>query len=70
MKQAEIESSIGKIVVVNGFRDIGMDPDMRRIIDKDSKLIKRCKSGMLQIECEGKLYSLPPINVDLKAVGN
>lgn len=68
MKQAEIENSIGKVVVINGFRDIGIDPEVRRIIGKEGKLIKRCKSGMLQIECEGKFVSLPPINVDVKAV--
>jgi hypothetical protein len=66
MKQAEIESSIGKAVIVNGFRDIGIDPNIRRIIGKEGTLIKRCKSGLLQIECEGKLFALPPINVDLK----
>jgi hypothetical protein len=66
MKQAEIENSIGKTVVVNGFRDIGIDPEIRCIIGKEGKLIKRCKSGKLLIEIEGRPFSLPPINVDLK----
>lgn len=66
MKQTEIESSIGKDVEINGLRDIGIDPNIRRIIGKEGKLVKRCKSGLLLIECEGKLVSLPPINVDLK----
>lgn len=68
MKQAEIESSIGMDVIINGFRDLGMDVDMRRIIGQECTLIKRCKSGLLQVEREGKLYSVPPINVDLKKV--
>lgn len=66
MKQADIAGSIGKDVVVNCRRDIGIDPDIRRIIGKDATLIKQCKSGLLQVQCEGKLYSVPPINVDLK----
>jgi hypothetical protein len=66
MKQTQIEGSIGKAVVVNGSRDIGIDPDIRRIVGKDSTLIKQCKSGLLQVDCEGKLFSVPLSNVDLK----
>lgn len=66
MKHNEIEAAIGKTVTVNGFRDLGIDPSMRRIIGSDGTLIKKCKSGLLQVECGGKLYSVPPINVDLK----
>lgn len=68
MKHSEIESSIGKTVTVNGFRDLGMEVAMRRIIGREGKLVKRCKSGLLQVECEGKFFSVPPINVDLKPV--
>lgn len=66
MKQAEILTSIGKTVAVNPLRDIGIDADIRGIIGKDATLIKQCKSGLLQVECEGKLYSVPAVNVDLK----
>lgn len=66
MKQNDIKDAIGQSVVVNSHRDIGIDPDIRRIIGKDSTLVKQCKSGLLQVEHEGKFYSVPPINVDLK----
>jgi hypothetical protein len=68
MKQDQIKDAIGKLVVVNPMRDIGMDPSIRRIIGKDSTLIKQCKGGLLQVEHEGRFYSVPPINVDLKAI--
>lgn len=66
MKQEDIQNSIGKAVTINGFRDLGCDYEMRRIIGEEGTLIKKCKSGLLQVEVKAKLYSVPPINVDLK----
>lgn len=66
MKKQQIADSIGKTVTVNPLRDIGIDGDIRRIIGKDATLVKQCKSGLLQINCEGRDYSVPMINVDLK----
>lgn len=65
MKENQISEAIGKTVTVNPDGDIGIDPDIRRIIGKESRVIKRCKSGLVQIECEGKLYSIPLRNLDL-----
>jgi hypothetical protein len=66
MTPEQVQDAIGKTVVVNAKRDIGIDPDIRRIIGKDSTLVKQCRSGLLQIEHEGKHYSVPMSNVDLK----
>lgn len=66
MKQAEIAAAIGKTVVVNPRGDIGMDVGIRRIIGKDSTLIKQCKNGKLEVEHERRRYSVPMTNVDIK----
>lgn len=66
MKGDQVKDAIGKTAIVNGFRDLGFDPDMRKIIGEEVILIKQCKSGLVQIKHGKNLYSVPPINLDLK----
>lgn len=66
MKQKDVQASIGKEVVVNGFRDLACDRSIRGVIGQTSKLVKQCKSGLLQVEYAGKFYTVPMFNVDLK----
>lgn len=66
MKADQVKDAIGKTVTINGFRDLGIDPAMRRIIGQECTLIKQCKSGLLHVQHGKSFYSVPPINVDLK----
>ena len=64
MNPTQVKDSIGKTAIVNGFRDLGIDPDMRKIIGEEVTIIKQCKSGLVQIEREGKFYSIRMTNLD------
>jgi len=66
MKADQVKDAIGKTVTVNGFRDLGIDPDMRRIIGQECVVVKQCKSGLVQIKHGKSFYSVPLINLDLK----
>ena len=66
MKADQVKDALGKTAIVNGFRDLGIDPDMRKIIGEEVIIIKHCKSGLVQIKRGKSLYSVPPINLDLK----
>jgi hypothetical protein len=64
MHASEVEENLGKEVIVNSGRDLGMCSERRRLIGKTCTLFKRCKSGLLQVSYQGKLYSLAQYNVD------
>lgn len=51
--------------VLNGFSDIGIDPDIRRYIGTSVTLIKKCKSGLYYIgTSDGKFFSVPKGNLE------
>jgi len=64
MKQSELEESIGKKARINGGRDLGMIAEMRSVIGELCTVVKRCKSGLVLVEHEGKHYSLALYNLD------
>jgi hypothetical protein len=62
-----INQAIGKLVYVNGDRDLAFDGGLRRIIfgKTELRLIKWTKSGKVYLhdENENKHYTVPPSNV-------
>lgn len=64
MRQYELHYYIDKKVMLNGRRDLGIDPDLKKIIGTEVTIIKQCKNGLIQIESNGDLYSVPLHNLD------
>lgn len=65
MRKWDLKAAIGQDVRINASGDLMSDGTLKTIIGKDCKLIKQCKSGLLQVEWRGKFYSLPMKNVDV-----
>ena len=53
-----------EIATINTIGDFRMCGDTKHLVGKVVKLIKVTKSGMIQVEYNKKLYSIPPRNVD------
>jgi hypothetical protein len=49
---------------VNGKGDLAMIREQRAIIGETVNIIKTCKSGLIQIEFQGRFYTLPKRNLD------
>jgi hypothetical protein len=65
MKANDICGAIGRVVMVNISGDIAMLADLRPIIGRECKVIKQCRSGLVEVERAGKRYSVPMRNLDL-----
>lgn len=51
--------------VLNGFSDIGIDPDIRRYINRVVRVEKKCKSGLYYIKTtDGKFFSVSKGNLE------
>lgn len=67
MKASEVPNSIGRSVVINPFRKLGIRSNLREIIGNNPcRLVMHCKNGLVQIEYEGKFYRIPMRNIELK----
>jgi len=65
MKQHEVAAQIGHPVRIIGYPYITMNQELKHLNGKHCMLIKQCKSGLLQVKCEGKFYSIPMHSVDV-----
>jgi hypothetical protein len=51
---------------VNNARDLYFEADVRFLIGKPCVVVKRCKSGLIQVHVEGypkRVESVPPYNI-------
>lgn len=55
----------GQTVTVSGRGDLFMDFELRPVIYQSAVVVKITKGGKVQVEREGKLYSVPARNLDL-----
>lgn len=56
----------GDVLILNGYRHLGTDPDIRPHIGNECVVIKTCKSGLVQIkmrENEKVVFSVPKYNL-------
>lgn len=56
----------GDVLILNGFRDLGIDPDISPHIGNECVVIKTCKSGLVQIKMrynEKVVFSVPKHNL-------
>jgi hypothetical protein len=70
MKPWEVNSAIGKEVVLVRPDDLVDRPGLLVICMSKAvcRLLKQCKNGLLQIEHERDIYTVPMTNVDLFGV--
>lgn len=60
------ELSQGEPCFINGRNDIGLDPDIRKVIEKKCLFIKQTKAGLCQVSLASdpnKRFSVPLSNV-------
>lgn len=55
----------GARATVNGSGDLMIDRSAGWFIGKTVDVVKRCKSGLILVRCEGRERSLPQRNLDL-----
>lgn len=55
----------GAKATVNGSGDLMIDRSKGWLIGYEVTIVKRCKSGLLLVEFEGKQTTLPQRNLDL-----
>lgn len=68
MSQDEVKRNVGQRVIINGRGDLGIDAELRTLINRpelDIVIVKLTKGGKAYLQYGKTYYTVPVRNVDL-----